>query len=77
MIEIRCTNCNNTVVSHSVQMKCCGCDNMACVNGDVVSANDMSLVVITSSVKPKTEKEKPVLLAKPKRKIRKQNFEVR
>jgi hypothetical protein len=50
---------------------------MACVNGDVVSANDMSLVVITSSVKPKTEKEKPVLLAKPKRKIRKQNFEVR
>ena len=48
-----------------------------CVNGDVVSANDMSLVVITSSVTPKTEKEKPVLLAKPKRKIRKQNFEVR
>tara|TARA_B100000902_G_C26877906_1_gene701102 strand:- start:182 stop:352 length:171 start_codon:yes stop_codon:yes gene_type:complete len=56
-------------------MKCCGCDNMACVNGDVVSANDMSLVVITSS--DDSTKSKPVLLSKPKRKIRKQNFEVR
>ncbi len=75
MIEIRCKSCNNTVVSHSIQMKCCGCDNMACVNGDVVSANDMSLVVITSS--DDSTKSKPVLLSKPKRKIRKQNFEVR
>ena len=75
MIEIRCKSCNNTVVSHSIQMKCCGCDNMAFVNGDVGSANDMSLVVITSS--DDSTKSKPVLLSKPKRKIRKQNFEVR
>jgi len=77
MIEIQCKQCGNKVVSSGTKMKCCGCDNLTCIRDDTITAVDLSSVVILSGPqKQKTKKPTPIH-HEPKRKITKQNFEVR
>lgn len=82
MISVRCKECNKELHSHPTKTFCCGCSNMVTLRGDVVSAVDLSKVIMLNS--PKTEKKKPLLSdydlafqeSRKNRKIRKLDFEV-
>ena len=75
---VRCNCCGKELSSG-----CCGCSNMTTVHGDVVSANDMSQVVLLQSNKKFkkesifTPQELEYQEARRKRKVRKLNFEER
>ena len=80
---VRCRECNNELSSQPGRTKCCGCPNMMTVNGDSVTAVDLTKVVMIDSGKKK--KDKNVLSdadiawqeQRRKRKIRKMDFEIR
>ena len=75
---VRCNCCGKELSSG-----CCGCPNMTTVHGDVLSANDMSQVVLLQSNKKFkkeslfTPQELEYREARRKRKVRKLNFEER
>jgi len=80
---VRCKNCNLELSSHPVKTVSCGCPNMTTLRGDIITANDLSLVVIVEGNK---EIKKPDTLSQEdrvwqenrrKRKVRKLDFEVR
>lgn len=83
MLKIRCKNCNKELLSHSIQTKCCGCDNMTMIRNEKISALDLSLVEIISNnfVKTKkslfTKEELAWQESRKNRKIRKLEFEVK
>ena len=78
MIVVRCRDCNTEVADG----KSCGCSNMVTVNGDVVSAIDLTRTIMVRSNKVE---EKTALTAEDlayqekrrKRKVRRLDFEVR
>ena len=78
MIVVRCRDCNTEVVDG----KSCGCPNMVRVNGDVITAIDLTRTVM---VRSNGVEEKTALSAddlayqekRRKRKVRKLNFETR
>lgn len=82
MISVRCKECNKELHSHPTKTVCCGCPNMTTLRGNVVSAVDLSRVVMLNSLR--TEKKKPFLSdsdlafqeSRKNRKIRKLDFEV-
>ena len=82
-LRIRCRSCNKELESSAGKSVCCGCSNMTTLKGDVISANDMSKVVVLSM----PSKERNIGVLKPEdiqwqerrrqRKVRKLDFEVR
>ncbi len=83
MLHIRCKLCNVELEGHSIQTKCCGCENLTTIKGDKISAVDLSQVVILNSIKE--NKQKNILSdsdlhyqeSRRTRKVRKMDFEVR
>ena len=82
MLSVRCKICNVELTS-SPKSQSCGCPNMMILQGDKVTANDLSQVVLLNS---KTNMKKGGVLNKEdleyqenrrKRKVRKLNFEIR
>jgi hypothetical protein len=79
MIIVRCKDCGMEVTSQS---RSCGCPNMVRVNGDVITAIDLTRTVM---VRSNGVEEKTALSAddlayqekRRKRKVRKLNFETR
>ena len=80
---VRCKLCNRELESHVVKSVSCGCPNLTTLRGDIISANDLSKVVIIQGNK---ENKKTDTLSQEdrvwqenrrKRKIRKLDFEVR
>ena len=51
MIRVRCTSCGKELQGQSSRIISCGCSNMTSVHDDVVSANDMSQVIILQNNK--------------------------
>jgi uncharacterized Zn finger protein (UPF0148 family) len=83
MVSIRCKDCNAELVSHPTKVRCCGCQNMATIDRDRISAVDLSHVVMLNSLK---EEVKTSVLssqdlayqeARRQRKVRKLDFETR
>ena len=82
-LRIRCRSCNKELEGVAGKSVCCGCSNMTTIKGDVISANDMSKVVMVNT--PNKTSNSGVL--KPEdiewqekrrqRKVRKLDFEVR
>jgi len=82
-LRIRCCSCNKELEGSAGKSVCCGCSNMTTIKGDIVSARDMSKVVMVST--PNKISKNGVL--KPEdiewqekrrqRKVRKLDFEVR
>jgi len=82
-LRIRCCSCNKELEGSAGKSICCGCSNMTTIKGDIVSARDMSKVVMVST--PNKISKNGVL--KPEdiewqekrrqRKVRKLDFEVR
>jgi hypothetical protein len=85
-LKIRCRSCNNELEGHSSKTVCCGCPNMATIRGGVISADDLSKVVMLNSVNIVNTKNKTSILsnediawqeARRQRKVKKLNFEIR
>ena len=59
MIVVRCTSCGKELQGQSSRIISCGCSNMTTIHDDVVSANNMDLVVLLQNNK-KVKKNSPV-----------------
>ena len=81
-IRVRCRSCGKEVEAQSGKTVTCGCPNMVTVSGDVISASDMSNVIMLS---PRREERESHFSrqdiewqeARRHRKVRKLNFEIR
>ena len=83
MLRIRCKVCNTELESHPTKTRCCGCDNLTTVKGDIITALDLSKVIMVNSIE---ETKKSSLFSnedlsfqesRRNRKVRKMDFEVR
>ena len=84
MLVVQCKDCRTEITSHETQAKSCGCPNMMTVQGDSVTAVDLSHVVMVQSNKKQSKQqsifspqELQFLEERRKRKVRKLDFEVR
>lgn len=84
MIKIRCKSCNTEYVQPSRRVSC-GCNNKMTIDGDKVTAIDLSLVEIIK-ISDESVRESSTYLShqdlefqenRKKRKVRKLDFEVR
>jgi len=46
MLKIQCKSCGVELESHPTKTKCCGCSNMTSIRNEVISANDLSYVLL-------------------------------
>ena len=82
-LRVQCRVCGKELQGNSGKTYSCGCSNMMTVRGDVVSAVDMSDVIMLNSHAPKrtndglTRQDLDWQEARRKRKVRKLDFEVR
>ena len=81
-IRVRCRACNKEVKAGAGKSVCCGCSNMTTIKGDVISAVDLSQVIMlnTYSVNEDSGLSNEQLewqKARSRRKITKMDFEVR
>ena len=82
-LKVQCRVCGKELQGNSGKTHSCGCPNMMTVRGDIVSAADMSEVImlISNSQKVKndglTQQDLDWQEARRKRKVRKLDFEVR
>tara|TARA_Y100001970_G_C13704000_1_gene588596 strand:+ start:26 stop:283 length:258 start_codon:yes stop_codon:yes gene_type:complete len=82
-LRIRCCSCNKELEGSAGKSICCGCSNMTTIKGDIVSARDMSKVVMVNT--PNKISKNGVLRPEDiewqekrrQRKVRKMDFEVR
>ena len=82
-LRVRCRSCGKELEGAAGKSVCCGCSNMTTIKGDVISANNMSKVIMlnTPTKKLKNGVLRPEDLdwqeARRNRKVRKLDFEVR
>jgi len=82
-LKVQCRVCGKELQGNSGKTYSCGCPNMMTVRGDVVSAVDMSQVIMSNSNTSKlkneglTQQDIEWQEARRKRKVRKLDFEVR
>ena len=82
-LKVQCRVCGKELRGNSGKTYSCGCPNMMTVRGDVVSAQDMSDVIMLNPHTPKvkneglTQQDLDWQEARRKRKVRKLDFEVR
>jgi hypothetical protein len=55
MISIRCKDCNKELSGNNTKIASCGCPNMATINGDKISAVDLSRIVMLNSLQTKAK----------------------
>ena len=83
MIRVRCTACGKELQGQSSRIICWGCSNMTSINEEVISANNMDLVVLLQNNKKVkkqslfSEEDLKYQEERRKRKIRKLTFEER
>ncbi len=82
-LRVQCRACGKELQGNSGKTHSCGCPNMMTVRGDIVSAVNMSQVIMLNSNKPKrvneglTQQDIEWQEQRRKRKVRKMDFEVR
>ena len=82
-LKVQCLVCGKELQGNSGKTHSCGCPNMMTVRGDVVSAVNMSDVIMLNSHTPKAKKDGLTQQdldwqeARRKRKVRKLDFEIR
>jgi hypothetical protein len=87
MIKVRCKCCNKELEAEENQTRCCGCPNMTTISNEIISAVDLSKVVMLNSYQSKTKtKIKTNVLTdediqwqeeRRRRKVKRLDFEVR
>ena len=81
-IKVRCKSCGKEIRAAAGKSVCCGCSNMTTIKGDVISAVDLSQVIMlnTYSVNEDSGLSNEQLEwqeARSRRKITKMDFEIR
>jgi len=82
-IKVRCRSCNRELEGISGKTVSCGCPNMATIRNGVISAVDLSQVVMLNSMSNKsksgvlTNEDLAFQEARRQRKVRRLDFEVR
>ena len=81
-IRVRCRSCGKEVKAAAGKSVCCGCENMTTIKGDVISAVDLSKVIMLNTYSTKKDgglstEQIEWQEERSKRKIRKLDFEVR
>lgn len=82
MLIVRCRDCNTEITSTN-KTQVCGCPNMMTVNGNSVSAVDLSRVVMVNSTQKEqktnvlTSQDLAFQEARRQRKVKRLDFEVR
>ena len=82
-IKVRCRSCGKELEGSAGKSVCCGCSNMTTINGDIISANDMSKVIVLNMPNEKSNdsvlSDQDILWQEQrrKRKVRKLDFEIR
>ena len=82
-LRVRCRSCGKELEGAAGKSVCCGCSNMTTIKGDVISANDMSKVVVLNM--PSKISNRGVLRPEDiewqekrrQRKVKKLDFEIR
>jgi hypothetical protein len=85
MIKVRCKCCNKELEAEENQTRCCGCLNMTTISNEIISAVDLSKVVMLNSYQSKTKIKTNVLTdediqwqeERRRRKVKRLDFEVR
>ena len=84
MLIVRCKSCSKEITGQGNHVVSCGCPNMTTVNGDSVTAVDLTKGVMISSYHKNKSKQNVLSDSdiawqeeRRKRKIRKLDFEVR
>ena len=83
MIVVRCSSCGKELQGQTSRIISCGCSNMTSIHDDVVSANNMDLVVLLQNNKKAkktslfSEEDLKYQEARRQRKVRKLTFEER
>ena len=82
-IKIRCRSCGKELEGHPTKTITCGCPNMATIRGGVISALDLSNIVMLNFFQTKeknnvlTNEDIAWQEARRQRKVRRLDFEVR
>ena len=82
-LKIRCRSCGKELEGISGKTVSCGCPNMATIRNGIISALDLSQVLMLNSYSPKTKsslftnEDLAYQEARRQRKVRKLDFEVR
>ena len=81
-LRVRCRPCGKEIKAAAGKSVCCGCENMTTIKGDVISAVDLSKVIMLNTYTTKkdsgiSQEQIEWQEERSKRKIRKLDFEVR
>ena len=81
-IRVRCRACIKEVSARAGKSVCCGCSNMTTIKGDVISAIDLSKVIMLNTYSPKEDyglsiEQLEWQKARSRRKLTKIDFEIR
>tara|TARA_B100000212_G_scaffold338346_1_gene314722 strand:- start:441 stop:725 length:285 start_codon:yes stop_codon:yes gene_type:complete len=81
-IRVRCKSCSKEIKSAAGKSVCCGCENMTTIKGDVISAVDLSKVIMLNTYTTKKDgglstEQIEWQQQRSKRKVRRLDFEVR
>ena len=81
-LRVRCRPCGKEIKAAAGKSVCCGCENMTTIKGDVISAVDLSKVIMLNTYTTKkdsgiSQEQIEWQEQRSKRKIRKLDFEVR
>ena len=81
-IKVRCKSCSKEIKAAAGKSVCCGCANMTTIKGDVISAVDLSQVIMLNTYSAKEDsglsnEQLEWQKARSRRKITKMDFEIR
>lgn len=81
MLKVRCKQCGKELIGRGSKAISCGCPNMTTINGDKISANDLSQVLMIDNGQERetklTSSDMEWQESRRKRKIRRLDFDIR
>ena len=83
MLVVKCRACSKEVTGNQSRMVSCGCENMTTIKGDIITAKDLSKVIILQNNSSETShsslssEDIAWQENRRRRKVRKLDFEVR
>ena len=83
MLVVKCRDCGKEVAGNQSRTVSCGCENMTTIKGDVITAKDLSRVVILQNNSPEISRSSlssediAWQENRKRRKVRKLDFEIR
>lgn len=81
MLKVKCKQCGKEIIGRGSKPICCGCPNITTIEGDKISANDLSQVLMIDNGQERkaklTSSDMEWQESRRKRKIRRLDFDIR